>query len=103
MSSKTEFSWNEDDFVQQGDTLNELTVTITLTEYRNLIEDRTRADINIAQLQEEKETLKKQLSDLVQAILSGKIYEYARTISDFFMHLSLESDATQEAGTDGTE
>lgn len=57
MSLKTEYSYNEDDFVQNGESLNELTVTITLAEYRNLIREQTRSAEYIERLEEE---LKKQ-------------------------------------------
>ena len=53
MSLKTEYSYNEDDFVQSGESLNELTVTITLCEYRNLIREQTRSAKQIECLEEE--------------------------------------------------
>ena len=37
MSLKTDYGWNEDDYVQADEKMSELTVTITLCEYRNLI------------------------------------------------------------------
>lgn len=53
MSLKTEYGYNEDDFVQSGESLNELTVTITLCEYRNLIREQTRSAERIDFLEEE--------------------------------------------------
>lgn len=43
---------NDDNFVQEGETMKELTVTITLEEYRNLIIERTRNEKYIDDLEE---------------------------------------------------
>lgn len=56
MSLKTDYNFNEDDFAQDGDMMKELTVTITLCEYRNIIREQVRSEIEIGRLQE---TLKK--------------------------------------------
>lgn len=50
---KTEYTYNEDDFAQRGESLDELTVTITLAEYRNLIREQTRSAEVIEHLEEE--------------------------------------------------
>lgn len=61
MSLKTEFNYyNEDDFVQSGENLQELTVTITLCEYRNLIKEITCQDKTIEKLEEENKRLNEQ-------------------------------------------
>lgn len=54
MSNKTGCNvlYNEDDFVQVGDDMKELTVTITLCEYRNLIREQTNAAKEIELLQD---------------------------------------------------
>lgn len=52
MSLKTEYGFNEDDFAQNGESMNELTVTITLCEYRNLIREQAQAAKEIELLQE---------------------------------------------------
>mgnify|MGYP003498020666 CR=1 FL=1 len=44
---KTKYSYNEDDFMQNGEELKELTVTITLCEYRNLIRELSTYDAKI--------------------------------------------------------
>ena len=53
MSYKTELrnTYNEDDFVQTEGGMQELTVTITLCEYRNLIRDLQRQDVIIENLE----------------------------------------------------
>jgi hypothetical protein len=61
MSLKTEtYSYNEDDFIEKAGEMHEITVTITLCEYRNLIEERVYNDKAIEKLQEENERLRKQ-------------------------------------------
>lgn len=60
MSLKTEYSYNEDDFVQNGDEMQELTVTISLCEYRNLVKDLAYQDATIERLEQENEKLKKE-------------------------------------------
>ena len=43
---------NDDDFVQVEGTMKELTVTITLCEYRNLITEQTRYEAEVDRLQD---------------------------------------------------
>ena len=43
---------NDDNFVQDGETMKELTVTITLEEYRNLITERAQNEDYIEHLQQ---------------------------------------------------
>lgn len=68
-SNKTECgSYNEDDFVQHVDALDELTVTITLCEYRNLISENTRLDMTLGRVQEEKAELEKKLQAAAEVV-----------------------------------
>lgn len=86
MSNKTDFSYNEDNFVEQNGELKELTVTITLEEYRNLIEERCYSDKAIEQLQEEVEELRKQRDNYVKIYLL-KNPEIAEKIEDIGMFI----------------
>ena len=52
MSLKTEYGYNDDDFVQVGADMKELTVTITLCEYRNLIREQAQSAKEIEVLQD---------------------------------------------------
>lgn len=53
MALKTDYnSFNEDDFVESGGEMKELTVTITLCEYRNLITEQTRYEAEVDRLQD---------------------------------------------------
>lgn len=76
MSIKTEYGYNEYDFVERNGQLEELTVTITLGEYRNLIqlEEHLEAETynlneRIKELCGEKEDLKEQNSFLARMYL----------------------------------
>lgn len=55
---KTDFGYNDYDYVQDGETIKELTVTITLDEYRNLITINAQNEARI-------EYLEKRLSEEV--------------------------------------
>lgn len=70
MSNKTKYDYNEDNFVQVGEQLNELTVTITLEEYRNLIKEQGYSDNAIEKLQTENEGLKEHIRVLETTIAS---------------------------------
>lgn len=52
MSLKTSCGYNEDDFVEVDKDLKELTVTITLCEYRSLIREQAQAAKEIELLQD---------------------------------------------------
>lgn len=87
MSLKTETFYNEDDFIQQNESLNELTVTITLCEYRNLISEREYNEKEIEELKEENEILRKKVEKLSQLYISKnpEVFEkYIMTIKDCF-------------------
>ena len=65
MSCKTEFSsYNEDNFIEREGKLHELTVEITLEEYRNLITERCYNEQEIAKLQEENKKLQEAIETL---------------------------------------
>lgn len=66
---KTKGFYNEDDFVQNGEELKELTVTITLCEYRNLIRELSTYDAKIESTQEENKKIKEQLRSLAEIIV----------------------------------
>ena len=86
MNRKTEFTtYNEDDFVQRGDSLDELTVTITLCEYRNLIKELAQSDMTIEWLREEKAELEKKLEAAAKA-LSSFTPELMRDIGNILTH-----------------
>lgn len=76
MSIKTEYGYNEYDFIERNGQLEELTVTITLGEYRNIIqlEEHLEAEIynlneRIKELCDEKEDLEERNSFLSKMFL----------------------------------
>ena len=66
MSLKTDYdyNYNEDNFVEVDGQLKELTVTITLCEYRSIISELAYNEKVIEKLQEENEKLRKEIKDL---------------------------------------
>lgn len=95
MSLKTEYNYNEDDFAERSRQLEELTVTITLCEYRNLITEQTRLDMTVDRLQEEKAELEKKLKAASEALAACKMPEWVRTIGNALAHWG-EDDEDQE-------
>ena len=83
MSLKTEYSYNEDDFVQNGESMNELTVTITLAEYRNLIREQSRNEKQIEFLEEQLKKSAETAKTFMQLFLI-KSPETINQICDFF-------------------
>ena len=79
---KTEYSYNEDDFVQNRDGMQELTVTITLCEYRNLVKDLSHQDSTIERLEEENKRLKEQNKTYQKYIVANRP-ELIEKLSDF--------------------
>ncbi len=69
MNLKTDYDYNEDDFIQRGESLKELTVTITLCEYRNLIREQTRSAERIKQLEEELKKVKEGGKTIFQLLM----------------------------------
>lgn len=101
MSLKTEYNYSEDDFVQRGEGLDELTVTITLCEYRNLIAEQTRLDMTVDRLQEEKAELEKKLKTTSEALATCKMPEWVKAIGNSLVHWGEDQsddgeDATQD-------
>ena len=69
MSLKTDCGcYNENNFVEEDGQIHELTVEITLGEYRNLISEITRQDILIDRLTEEKNELQEKLTAVTNAL-----------------------------------
>lgn len=98
MSLKTEYGYNEDDFIEQGGELKELTVTITLCEYRNLIETRIYNEKTIEILQEQNEKLKEQnngLSALILKLNPKIVVDFANAVNGV-LNLNVEQPETEE-------
>ena len=99
MTYKTEYSgcFNEDDFAQRGETLEELTVTITLCEYRNMVRELARSELQIERLQDEKEKLLDENGKLSNALAACKLPEWVKSIG----RALAGEDAADEEAEDG--
>ena len=99
MKYKTEYSgcFNEDDFAQRGETLEELTVTITLCEYRNMVRELARSELQIERLQDEKEKLLDENGKLSNALAACKLPEWVKSIG----RALAGEDAADEEAEDG--
>lgn len=101
MSLKTAYCYNEDNFIEQNESMNELTVTITLNEYRNLIEDKVYSEKAIEKLQEENETLRKANKNLSHLVISKNpelLKNVVTTVKDIFGNKEIVEAAEREDG-----
>lgn len=101
MSLKTEYSYNEDDFVQNGDEMQELTVTISLCEYRNLVKDLAYQDGVIQTLEKENERLNK-AAVLYQNYIVGNHPELTEKLEEYinvFLSLGLNNQSDEDGVT----
>ena len=100
MSLKTEYGYLEYDFVQNGNGMQELTVTITLSEYRNLIKDITTQANTIERLIEENNRLKERSNAYEECIVSYHP-EIIEKLGDFAnLLLNIPTPAPTEKGGD---
>lgn len=85
MSKKTDYIsiYNEDDFVEKPDGMQELTVTITLCEYRNLIKEQAQNKKQIEILEEELKKTKESAKTFMQLFMI-KSPETMNKICDLF-------------------
>ena len=75
---KTEYGYNENDFVEKDGALQELTVTITLNEYRDLIATSEVLSADIETMSKKLKELTEQNKNLSQALLvcnGGKLFK----------------------------
>lgn len=103
MSIKTEYGYCEDDFAQVGTSLNELTVTITLCEYRNLIREQARSEATIDALNEKVSEQKNTIESLYALIRDpDKFRRAGASIANVFNFMAdnLEDNATDEGDSD---
>ena len=81
MSLKTDcVCYNEDNFVEEDGQIHELTVEITLGEYRNLISEITRQDILIDRLTEEKNELQEKLTAVTNALAACEMPKWIKAV-----------------------
>lgn len=100
MSLKTEYGYVEDDFVQNGNGMQELTVTITLSEYRNLIKYVATQDITIEKLQEENNKLKERSNAYEECIVSyhPEIIEKSGDFAKLLLNIPIPGHPTEKGG-----
>ena len=90
---KSEQSYSCDyDFVQQGEAMNELTVKITLSEYRDLIADQTRMSLEIDRLKAEKKELEDKAKSLSDALAVCELPKWIKAIGNSLAHWGEDQD-----------
>ena len=102
---KTDNCYNDDDFVQRDDRLEELTVTITLCEYRNLLKDSERLSKDLDTVIERCKELEKELTSARQALAACELPKWIKELGDRLAHWgeSPEEDLRDEETEGGDE
>lgn len=103
---KTDGYYNEDDFVQEDRGLRELTVEISLCEYRNLVRELTKCELYIEKLEIEKEDFKKRIEDLQKCLATIKMPEWVDAIRRILAGSNndmTEDDEKSKESVDGEE
>lgn len=101
MSLKTDcVCYNEDNFVEEDGQIHELTVEITLGEYRNLISEITRQDILISDLQDRNKELEEKLESTTRAFAYVKLPEWLKNFNKVF---GSDAEQSNEEITEETE
>lgn len=103
MSYKTTSGiYNEDDFVQNESGMHELTVTITLCEYRNLIRGLQRQDVIIEELKTRMKNAQEYSKTLFQ-MLMVKSPEVINKAIDIIKELFPQTETKSNEGRAGDE
>ena len=72
--------------------MNELTVTITLAEYRDLIADQTRMSLEIDRLKAEKKELEDKAKSLSDALAVCELPKWIKAIGNSLAHWGEDQD-----------
>lgn len=102
MSTKTEYlnCYNEDDFVERAGEMHELTVTITLCEYRNLITDLVRLETLNKRLEGENTELVNKCERLSEALAACKLPKALERLKWAFSGEDNEDNEDESKGAD---
>ena len=99
MSNKTDYiEWNDEDFVQNNDTLTELTVTITLCEYRKLLIDSVLSSNKIEELEKELNNTEEAYKMILQTIFDESP-ELKNSFSAVYKHFFQKEEGETDEGT----
>ena len=97
---KTSYGYNENDFVEKDGTLQELTVTITLSEYRDLIVTKEALSADIETFRKKVNELTEQNKNLSQAVIAcngGKLFkDIGKSIGNAFAPNEQETEDETE-------
>lgn len=97
------FGSNDDDFVEKDGEIRELTITITLSEYRKLVTDNALLERDIPKLVKEKEELEKKLEDCMKALAACKGPEWIRRVGRALANFGEGNEETEDEETEATE
>lgn len=84
-------------FVKRGDTQEELTVTLCLSEFRALVMENTRLQMQLGRAGEEIEGLTKELKTAKEMLTRCKKPEIIRAIREYFAEQPDDEEASDDA------
>ena len=97
------FSCEDNDFVEKDGKMRELTVTITLSEYRYLVASNALLERDVPNLVKEKEEIQKKLDDCIKALAVCKAPEWIRQIGRSLANFGADDEETEDEETEATE
>ena len=87
---------DEDDFVQHGETMDELTVTITLCEYRRLVADNALLNQELHEQDQKFAEMEKKLKSAMDAPAACIAPEWLRSIGKALANFGEHSEEKEE-------
>lgn len=87
----------EDDFVQHGETMDELTVTNTLSEYRRLVADNALLNQELHEQDQKFSEMEKKLESAMDALAACKAPEWLRGLGKAISKDGEEDEEENEA------
>lgn len=89
-------SADDDDFVQHGETVDELTVTITLSEYRRLVADNALLNQELHEQDQKIAEMEKKLKSAMEALAACKAPEWLRDFGKALSEFGKDSEEDEE-------
>lgn len=94
---------DDDDFVQHGETMDELTVTITLSEYRRLVADNALLNQELHEQDQKFAEMEKKLKSAMDALAACKAPEWLRGLGKALSEFGKDGEEDEEENEEENE